>query len=338
MVIKDNKYEKIVNGLVENTRLEKSIGSYIEENYEKESKVDYNRLRRRRIRNSIILAVSIIILISAIVLIVFNSMYPMTPKGVIRKYMYEIENNELEKAAQYIAPDSEVSNSFFNTEEFSYKLVYNEVMDQKYGHRSCVNVWIEYLDEEVDEYIFLLEKRFGEYGKHWYIMALEEWNSETNISVGIQKYIPEEDLVQDVHVHSDYIPNKVFVEIADTIAKVKVEDISHIKVTSMDYGIDNQVSMSGKFKVVDIYYTDNKRLKKNEVIDVFIEYNPAYENINPPMLEVGGEYIVFLTEPDGFPKAWEFFDYLLLNDIERYRMVYTGENELLIKELIGEVK
>lgn len=170
MDTRDNKYKRIVNSIIDNESLGKMIGLYIEKNYEKESKVDFHKARILRIRNSIIGSIFTAILLTAIALIIVSSLYPMTPIGVVRQYMYDLENDETEKAEQYINMDYEMTHDFIDNKAFSFKLVYNDQRHPNDRYKSTVNVWIEYLDEEVDEYLFWLEKSDGK----WFIIARDK--------------------------------------------------------------------------------------------------------------------------------------------------------------------
>ena len=336
MDTKNNEYKRIVNKIAKNQTLERSIGSYIEENYEEESKIDYYKAKKTRTHRAILASIFISLLLASLIIIIIGSLYPLTPSGVVKQYLFEVENGNFEEAEKFTVSDYEIRHDFFKREGFNFKIVYN-VKRSINNRKSCtVDVWIEYLDETAYEYMFMLRKTDGK----WRIITRETGSSDTQISEGIHKYIPDKDEPQDVVVDFFYsFSNEELVEKADVIAKIKVEEISHVLITSMDKSIYEQKSMYGKFKVIDIYYSNNKKVKKNSRLEVSIFYEPAFANIVAPEIEENGEYIVFLEKlPNDFPKAWEFFDYSLISDFNKYKMDITDEKVSLIMELVNKLK
>lgn len=336
MDTKNNEYKRIINTIAKNNAFEKSIGSYIQENYKEESKIDYYKAKKIRTRRTILTSIFITLLITALMFIIIGSLYPLTPTGVVKQYLFEVEDGNFKEAEKFTVSDYEIRHDFFKREGFSFKIVYNvkrSISDRKL---CTVDVWIEYLDEVAFEYMFVLRKTDGK----WRIVTRETGNSDTQISEGIHRYIPDKDEPQDLHVDFFYsFSNEELVDKADVIAKIKVEEISNVLITSMDKSIYEQKSMYGNFRVIDIYYSNNKKVKKNSRLKVSIFYEPAFSNIAAPGIEENGEYLVFLEKlPKDFPKAWEFFDYSLISDFNKYKMDISDENIIMIRDLVKKLR
>lgn len=334
MDIKNNKYKRIVGGKAVDDKLRNMLKLQIMQYDENEAKISPTKKRVKLIHNSIVVIFFAILLTAVVMFIIINSSHPFTPMGVVRQYIYAVENNDLEKAEQLIRPDYEMNHDFLNVEEFSFKLAYNEHRHPNDKTRSTVDLWVEYLDEEVDEFLFWLRKIDGK----WYIITRDK--GESSLATGIMRYTPDKDEPQDLQVDFFYtFSNEELVEQADVIAKIKVEEISHIMITSMDKSIFEQESMYGKFRVMDIYFTKDKKVKKNSLLDIWIDYDPAFANIAAPGIEFDGEYIVFLKKLDkDYPQAWEFFDYFLINDFVKHKMEMSDENEALVRKLIKRLR
>ncbi len=97
--------------------------------------------------------------------------------------------------------------------------------------------------------------------------------------------------------------------------------------------------MYGKFKVLEVYYSNDRKVKEGTLLDISIFYEPEYANISTPGIEDDGEYIVFLGDiPNDSPETWKFFDYILISDFAKYKLDVTDENETMIKTLVNELK
>lgn len=331
----NNDYRNIVNGITANKNLEASIGSYIESNIDA-ARIDYRKEQKKRIRNGILLVLASAVIIIFGVLILLNSLYPQTPIGTVKRYIYEIENNVYDAAEQYVSQDYGRQHKFFNHESFSFKFIYNDTRNPDNRKESTVDVWIEYLDEEVEQYIFLVEKTDG----RWKIVGRYIGNSELTLSKGIQIYTPDENAPKNIHVDFFYSnTHEELVEMSDVIAIARVERLEHIYITSTQKYVEENVSMYGKLRILDKFYSTDDTMKNEELLDVWIFYDPRFENIIAPDMEEGGEYIVFLKRIRGdMPSEWDFFDYSLLSDYVKYKVDVTKKNVTKIKQLISDIK
>lgn len=154
------------------------------------------------------------------------------------------------------------------------------------------------------------------------------YNPDKDDSPGIMVDLPEEYTIE------------YFVDTADVIAKVIVEDTTHAEVIMEEKDALGKRGLFGSIRYIEVYYSGTNNETEGRGSNVYIDYTPDYINVNNPNFEDEGEYIVFLKRisPDMPFVFHNFYDYFLLTDYITYKLDTTSENEKLIKDLIKEYK
>jgi hypothetical protein len=127
-----------------------------------------------------------------------------------------------------------------------------------------------------------------------------------------------------------------FVDEADVIARVKIEDLTHVEVFMEEKDAHGEKGIFASMEYIDVYYTWSKGEYAGGSSNVFIDYTPIYANVDDPGLEEGKEYIVFLKrfsadEPFVY---YNFYDYYLINDYRTYVLQADETNMASVIKLI----
>lgn len=136
-----------------------------------------------------------------------------------------------------------------------------------------------------------------------------------------------------------YYGDEEFVEKADVIGIVTIEMLKHVIVEPEDPLISPSKSMYGEFKFDKVLNTSDKGISDDINVNVHIFYQPEFENIPAPEIEVGGVYLVFLKNFTGIPIVYtNFYDFILLFDYSKFRLDATEKNISKIIQLIDSIK
>ncbi len=165
--------------------------------------------------------------------------------------------------------------------------------------------------------------------------------TEYTVAEGIGIYTPGKD---DSSSLIAKIPEKYslefLVETADVIARVVLEDITHVEVIMEEKDALGKRGIFGFVMFTDVYYSWTVNESAGRDSNVYIDYTPDYTNVIDPGFEEGEEYIVFLKRisPEMPFVYHNFYDYYMLTDYVTYKLEATSENEELVKKLINEYK
>lgn len=161
------------------------------------------------------------------------------------------------------------------------------------------------------------------------------------IGEGIMIYDPIKDNSPGILVD---LPEKYtieyFVETADVIAKVIIEDTTHAEVIMEEKDALGKRGLFSSIRYMDVYYPGINNETEGRGSNVYIDYTPDYINVENPGFEEEGEYIVFLKRisPEMPFVFHNFYDYYILTDYVSYKLEATSENEKLVKKLITKYK
>ena len=165
--------------------------------------------------------------------------------------------------------------------------------------------------------------------------------TEYTVAEGIGIYDPDKDSSPGIMAE---IPEKFSIEFlvdtADVIARVVVEDLTHVEVIMEEKDALGKRGIFGFVRYEEVFYTWTVNESAGRDSNVYIDYTPDYLNVIDPGFEEDGEYIVFLKRisPEMPFVFYNFYDYFLLSDYVTYSLEATQENVDLVKDLIGKIK
>lgn len=161
------------------------------------------------------------------------------------------------------------------------------------------------------------------------------------VTIGVREYDPDADEPESIHVDFAYYNSpEDLVRISDVIAVASVDTLKYVKVDFEDDSISESRGMYAELFLTDVLHTSKKSVADGLTLNVYIEYDPDYENIAEPGIEEGGEYMFFLAEFEDEASAVfrDFFDYYVISDFGKFKIEPTDENIAKFNKLIKSIR